>query len=142
MDSKIVEALPLTRKLKCEEIGATCHESSTEVFSFVTNPLATSNPSTLQISQVSLASQAPIGDLPNALSASEMVIDPNDPDGSIWRKKLKGWASIPKYSGKPSLVLLKGWELALTEAFRRTRVAKGREQVLAASYFLKGEAAD
>ena len=47
---------------------------------------------------------------------------------------------MPKYEGTTSLVLLKGWQAALTEAFREARVPEGREQVLAAAHFYSGEA--
>ena len=57
-----------------------------------------------------------------------------------WRKRLKNWSSIPKYAGTKSLVDLKGWEAALTEAFLATGVPEGRDQVLAASHFYTGEA--
>ena len=131
MDSRIVESLPLERLIKCSEVGATCHEPSSTTYSFVSNPLAATNTPLYRSTESG-------GGAPLLLSSSAQLRE--DSDGRGWRKRIKDWTSVPKYAGTPSLVLLKGWQAALTEAFREARVPEGREQVLAAAHFFTGEA--
>ena len=54
---------------------------------------------------------------------------------------MKDWAGAVTYDGSPSLVLLKGWQVSLQEAFDTLEVPAGRTQVLQGIYYLEGDAA-
>ena len=139
-ESYTVESLEDTYLFRCKDIGLTCKEASNESYLFVRQPR--------QIPLANrLSTDQPPTPPPRPLSASQASIDPSpsekgrdssEPYG--WRKRLKQWASIPKYEGTASLVLLKGWQAALNEAFVEARVPEGRDQVLAASHFFAGDA--
>ena len=142
MDSRIVENLPNTYRFKCQDVKAVCYiiDSQPVIRAFALNP-----PN--KASQTKLPRASSSTSLPTASMLRGSALTPlsgsgdEDREGRGWRKRIKDWSSVPKYAGTTSLVLLKGWQAALVEAFREARVPEGRDQVLAAAHFYSGAAA-
>ena len=132
MDSRVVENLPIHFRFFCSQVGLRCHSTDIGQVSF----------GHAQLSQ-SLQTEAGTPLLPNlSLGDSQGEQLPQEkPKNSSWTKRLKDWPGIPKYEGTPSLVLLRGWRVAMEEAFRNIKVPEGRDQVLAATNYFAGEAA-
>ena len=132
MDSRVVENLPVHFRFLCSQVGLRCHSTDTGQVSFGHVPLGQS-------------SQTEIGTplLPSVLlgDSQEEQIFEEKPKNTSWTKRLKDWPGIPKFEGTPSLVLLRGWRVAMEEAFRNVKVPEGRDQVLAATNYFAGEAA-
>ena len=120
---------------RCRDVGLSCDDPSHKVYAFVRQPPIIKD---RQSSNRSPTAPPTLDASHRSLGNSGLESSPVEPQG--WRKRLKHWASIPKYEGTASLVLLKGWQAALTEAFLEARVPEGRDQVLAASHFFAGEA--
>ena len=154
-ESIIMEKLPLNHPVRCADLGLECRTKTKQPQKFLVNPLPrdvtplihsslsaasflTAPPTTayppLSVSALDSPSAPPAPATPSSQSGGE------DRNGRGWRKRIKDWSNIPKYEGSGSLVLLKGWQKALREAFAETGVPEGRDQVLAAAHFFSGAA--
>ena len=155
MESTIVERLPLDHPFRCTDLGTQCRLRNNTALKFAVNPLPPNPPSLIRSSMTNASfitappqpSYHPL--TLSALTQSTPAPPPasspaqsggEDRSGRGWRKRIKDWSNIPKYEGTGSLVLLKGWQKALREAFRETEVPEGRDQVLAAAHFFGGAA--
>ena len=132
----MAEMISESYSFRCRDIGLACYDPSNKVYAFIRQPPFIKE----RLSTSALPTPPSLASSHRSLAGSGMDGGGGGGEPQGWRKRLKHWASIPKYEGAASLVLLKGWQAALSEAFLEARVPEGRDQVLAASHFFAGDA--